>query len=284
MLKTFYDLLSQGLQEDHACFDWTSRNLPQKKIKAQIIAKSDGIWVGEQVCLAVQKLSADHDQPLKVKSHFKDGQHFKKGSILSTWEGPSGKLLALERPFLNIVSFMGGMAYQTSQVVSRVQEVCKKNKIQAPRITLSRKTLPHYRDASIFSVILGGGFPHRTSLSGGVLIKENHIASAGSISKAIALAKSVAPHGLKIEIEVTQLAEVKQAVASKAEVIMLDNFKPQEIKKALPLIPDSIVVEASGGICLDNVADYCIEGVDVISMGGLTHSVRSLDLSLLVIS
>ena len=147
----------------------------------------------------------------------------------------------------------------------------------------TRKTLPGYRDLAIQATLLGGASPHRYNLSGGLLLKENHISAAGGIAQAVSAARKTAPHLLKIEIEVRSLAELKEALASGAEVIMLDNFSPSQVKEALKLKPtQGVQFEVSGGMNLATVKDYAIEGVDVISVGSITHSVKALDLSLLM--
>jgi nicotinate-nucleotide pyrophosphorylase (carboxylating) len=168
--------------------------------------------------------------------------------------------------------------------VKIVREACPK---RPPRVTSTRKTLPGYRDIAIASVLAGGGHSHRVSLSSGVLIKENHIAAAGGIAGAIAGAREIAPHGLRVEVEVRDEDELQQALAAHADGVLLDNFKPEQIRKALTIIDQAklsqhVLVEVSGGIHEGNICEYSIEGVDVISVGSLTHSVKATDLSLLL--
>ena len=168
-----------------------------------------------------------------------------------------------------------------------MKEITAKELKNPPRLTGTRKTLPGYRDLAVQSSLIGGAHPHRYNLSGGLLIKENHIAAAGSIVHAISNAREVAPHLLKVEIEVKNITELREAIAAGAEVIMLDNFTPEQIREAIKLKPartsgTGVLFEVSGGINLSNISDYAIEGLDVISVGSITHSVKSIDLSLLV--
>ena len=157
----------------------------------------------------------------------------KPGQRICEWTGPAHLILALERPFLNLVSYTSGIATATNELVMQVRKACPK---RTPRVTSTRKTLPGYRNLAIYGLQAGGGIPHRISLSGGVLIKENHIAAAGSIVKAIEGCRAIAPHGLKIEIEVTSIDEMEQALDSHAEVIMLDNFSVEQVQKAVLIL------------------------------------------------
>ena len=152
-------------------------------------------------------------------------------------------------------------------------------------MTATRKTLPGYRDLAVHAVICGGGYSHRVSLAGGVLIKENHIASAGGVAEAIRGVQSVAPHGLKCEVEVRSMDELKQAVAAGAEGVLLDNFTPAQIRDGIKFVRGSgksVFIEASGGLNESNISDYVIDGVNILSSGSLTHSVQAIDLSLLI--
>jgi nicotinate-nucleotide pyrophosphorylase (carboxylating) len=187
--------------------------------------------------------------------------------------------LVFERSFINLAAYCGGIAFQTRRLLELVNKKGMKN---PPRITGTRKTLPGYRDLAIQSSIIGGAHPHRYNLSGGLLIKENHIRAAGSIAKAIHQARQTAPHLLKIEIEVRNLNELKEATDSGAEVIMLDNFSPELVLEAVKTKSQQTCFEVSGGINESNIDQYLIEGLDVISIGSITHSVKSIDLSLLV--
>jgi nicotinate-nucleotide pyrophosphorylase (carboxylating) len=185
---------------------------------------------------------------------------------------------------LNLAAFVSGIATRTARLVEMAHSAGLKH---PPRITSTRKTLPGYRDLSIYGVITGGGHPHRVSLSGGVLIKENHIASAGGIASAVGGVRSLAPHGLGIEVEVRDLRELQQALSCVVEGVLLDNFTPDLVTRALEMIESEsklpVTVECSGGIHEDNLKGYLQEGVHVISVGSLTHTVKSLDMSLLAL-
>lgn len=282
--------LSQGLKDDGWPLDWTSIGTianPDQIIEAQIIAKARGVWAGSGVVEAVAQFSRELGLPIETSANCAEGDRVKPKDIVSVWRGPARSVLALERPFLNIVSYMSGIATATASLVDEVEKAARKKKIaNPPRVTSTRKTLPGYRDLAVYSVLCGGGFSHRVSLSGGVLIKENHIAAAGGIQKAVEGARAVAPHGLRIEIEVTNLLELEEAVKAEADIVMLDNFSPKEVEKAMKVLQksgaSSVVVEVSGGIFLESIGNYVIPGVHIISSGSLTHSVKALDLSLLV--
>ncbi len=278
--------LSRGMQEDGWELDWTAigTGVPSKKnIHAKIVAKEDGVWAAEGLGHAANELFGI---PI-VRKIARDGTRVKAGRIVSQWSGPARLVLALERPFLNLAGYVSGVATLTHRLVQSAQKAQKavKSGNKEIRVTATRKTLPGYRDIAIHGVRSGGGYSHRVSLSGGVLIKENHIAAAGGISKAVQGARSVAPHGLKIEIEVRNLKELREALAAGAEVVMLDNFSPAQVTEAVTLIQKGAhgcIVECSGGIQESNIQEYVQPGVHVLSVGALTHSARALDLSLLV--
>lgn len=271
------DLLKTGLKDDGWPWDWTTlgtRKNSGQILKAKVVAKSPGVWAAESLV---------HSLGISAKSLVADGTSYRVGDVLVELGGPADHLLALERPFLNLAAYVSGIATATARLVEIVKKACPEN---PPRITLTRKTLPGYRDVAILGVRAGGGFPHRVSLSGGILIKENHIAAAGGIEAAITGAKKVAPHGLKIEVEVRSLQELEEALRVQADGVLLDNFTPIEVQAALQKIPDSGLrpfVEVSGGIHEKTVSQYALPGVDIISVGSLTHSTSSVDLSLLVI-
>ncbi len=277
----FESALKRGLEEDGWEWDWTTLGTlraPDQKIRAKIVAKSHGVWAADALVEALMRV----EPKIRAKSLVGNGARLKPGMTVAEWSGPARQVLALERPFLNLASYVGGIATQTAGLVERIQKACP---VKTPRLTATRKTLPGYRDLAIYGVIAGGGYSHRVSLSGGVLIKENHIAAAGSVVRAIEGARAVAPHGLLIEIEVTNMRELSQAVAAEAGAVLLDNFSPDEIREALSMIESSLhrpLVEVSGGISEDNVDQYAIEGVNILSSGSLTHSVKAIDLSLLV--
>jgi nicotinate-nucleotide pyrophosphorylase (carboxylating) len=289
LYPAFRALLEEGLREDGFALDWTSLRLKRnRKVRAKIVAKADGLFYGADLFRAAASVSKDIDLPFSVKTLVQDGARVKTGTALVELSGSAAGILALERPALNLAGYLSGIATRTRVFVDQVSTdwAKKKNAGLPPRITSTRKILPHYRDVAIGAVMAGGGFPHRVNLSGGVLIKENHIAAAGGIRQALTAARSAAPHGLKIEIEVRNLSELKQALAERAEIVMLDNFTPELVRNALALVEESDrppLIECSGGITESTVSAYAIPGVHILSVGGLTHSVNAFDLSLLLV-
>jgi nicotinate-nucleotide pyrophosphorylase (carboxylating) len=283
------NLLAHGLSDDQWQWDWTSLGVCSlargSSNSARIVAKSDGIWACQGLLESAQELAQEHGVAFETRSAMKDGQAFKRGDVLSQWTGSPRGILAFERPVLNLASYACGVATQTQKLVAIVAAAAQAKKCSAPRVAATRKTLPLYRDLGIHGVRVGGGFSHRVSLSGGVLIKENHLAVAGGIQEAISGVRNQAPHGLKIEIEVQSLDEVISAAKSGADGLLLDNFLPAQVSEATQWIQKNhsqIWIEVSGGIRAENIADYVLPGVSVISSGSLTHSVVGPDLSLLV--
>lgn len=286
-------LMRQGLEDDGLSWDFTSIGTGRgdRKISAKVIAKGPGIWAASPIVRAAELLSEEVGSPLKIQSTVKDGAKLKAGQTVLNLSGEAATLLAFERPLLNLASYLGGIAQQTQTLVDATEKAFRKNVgrapagVKPPRVTSTRKTLPGYRDLAVFAVTCGGGHPHRVSLSGGVLIKENHIAAAGGIEKAVMGCREVSPHGLKIEIEVRDINELDQAILAGADAVLLDNFSQASLKTALKItgkLTPSILVEVSGGIHVGNIADYALPGIHVISSGALTHSVKAIDLSLLV--
>ena len=272
-------LLNQALEEDGCRWDWTTMGALQKpgqRLTARIVAKSDGIW-------AASGLVAALPEELEINPVLLDGQRFEASQTLMTWSGSGALILAYERAFLNLAAYAGGIATETQKLVDVLHSAGMK---RTPRICSTRKILPFYRDLAIHAVQIGGGHSHRVNLAGGVLIKENHIAAAGSIQNAVEGARKIAPHGLKIQAEVRSLSELAAALAAKVDGVLLDNFSPDLVRTALAGLPKDNhprpVVEVSGGLNASNLRSYAIEGVDVLSFGYLTHTVRSLDFSLLV--
>lgn len=276
--------LSQGLSEDRWVWDWTTLGTlfrGSQKIRAKIIAKSEGVWAAQGLLKACEKYWASE---IQFQSKIEDSKRFKNQQTLCEWKGSPQAILALERTFLNLASFVCGIATRTRRLVDQVEKACPQN---PPRVTSTRKTLPGYKDLSILGVILGGGASHRLNLSAGVLIKENHVSACGDIATAVKSVRDVSPHGLKIEIEVRNLKELQQAMAAGAEGVLLDNFTPAQVQEAIRWMREQehlerCFVEVSGGLNENNIQDYAIPGVSVLSVGGVTHSVQSVDLSLLV--
>ncbi|OFZ81861.1 MAG: nicotinate-nucleotide diphosphorylase (carboxylating) [Bdellovibrionales bacterium RIFOXYD1_FULL_53_11] len=288
------DLLKKGMNEDVWNMDWTTigclgRAGAKKQVKARIISKAGGIWACAGLKDAIEGCSAAFGMLLEAKNTLEDGQRFKAGQVVMYWAGSARMVLAMERSALNLAQYACGIATATAELTDIVARTWKKYsktaKTSAPRVTATRKTLPFYRDLAIHSVVCGGGRSHRVNLAGGVLVKENHIAAAGGIAGAVKGARAAAPHGLKIEVEVRNQIELQQAVEAGADAVLLDNFKAAQVKKAIVFLKTAapgVLVEASGGINDRNIQSFVLPGVDVISCGGLTHSVRAVDFTLLV--
>ncbi len=267
-------LLEQGLAEDHWALDWTARSLPggDDLLTVDWIAKSPGVWAAQGLIAAVAQVMPR----VAIRSFLENGQEHKADQRVAEIRGPARLTLALERTALNLAAYAGGVATATHKLVKIVRE--RSRGFEAPRVTLTRKTLPCYRDLAIESVIAGGGHPHRVNLAGGVLIKENHIAAAGGVAAAIEAARRVAPHSLRLEVEVRNLRELDEAQGAGAEIIMLDNFTPAQAREAVKKARGAII-EISGGLNAQNIGEYVMEGVHVLSVGSLTHSVQAVDYS-----
>lgn len=285
LVSSWKKFLVLGLEEDGSSFDWSARTLAAgksspKNVSARLVAKSSGLWAADAGLIALELLSKEMGLPLAVKSFVRDGEMLESGKVLCEWTGAASAVLVFERTFINLAAHCGGIATQTHMLVRLIHSVDMKN---PPRLTGTRKILPGYRELAIQSTLIGGAHPHRYNLSGGLLLKENHIAAAGGIAGAVSNARSVAPHLLKIEIEVKNISELSEAITAGAEVIMLDNFTPDQVREAVKIKPArGILFEVSGGITAENISSYLIEGLDVISVGSITHSVKAIDLSLLV--
>lgn len=270
-------IVLQALEEDLGTGgDLTTEAIvdPKKKGEAVLIAREELILAGSPVFKMVFR---EISTQIEFEDYFKEGDlvpHDKKICLL---KGPLSPILKAERTALNLLQRMSGIATLTRQYVNRVEPY-------KARIIDTRKTAPGLRWMDKYAVRLGGGFNHRFGLFDGILIKDNHITAAGSIKNAIESAKRKAPHTLKIEVEVEDLAGVEEAIKAGADIIMLDNMDPGQMKKAVSFINGRAIVEASGGISLDTVSDVAESGVDLISVGALTHSARASDLSLEICS
>lgn len=239
--------------------------------RAELVAKEDFTLAGIDVASEVFQTL---DTGVKFEKIYADGQLVNKGSVIAWLKGRSSVLLSGERVALNLLQRMSGIASLTARYVAE---------IEGTRATIvdTRKTVPGLRALDKYAVRMGGGRNHRIGLFDGVLIKENHIAAAGGISAAIAHAKTQLPHTLKIEVETQNLAEVEEALQSGADIIMLDNMTLDDMRQGVDLVSGRALVEASGGVNLESVRAIAETGVDIISVGALTHSVKAADISLL---
>ena len=238
--------------------------------EVDLICKEDGIICGLQVFERVFTLL---DPDTKVELYYKDGEEVKNGQLMGKVKGDIRVLLSGERVALNYLQRMSGIATYTNSVA----KLLERSKI---KLLDTRKTTPNMRIFEKYAVRAGGGYNHRYNLSDGVLLKDNHIGAAGSVTKAVQMAKEYAPFVRKIEVEVENLDMVKEAVEAGADIIMLDNMSPEDMKKAVELIDGRAQTECSGNVTKENIARLTEIGVDYISSGALTHSAPILDISL----
>jgi nicotinate-nucleotide pyrophosphorylase (carboxylating) len=237
------------------------------------LAKDDGIFCGEEIIKTGFQLL---NNEISTEVFVKDGQAIKYGQQLAHVSGKIADLLKGERVVLNLVQRMSGIATLTNKAVTTLDSGHTK-------ICDTRKTTPGLRMLEKYAVRCGGGFNHRFGLYDGVMIKDNHISFAGSITSAVEAVRKKAGHMVKIEVEVETEEQVKEAVNAGADVIMFDNRTPDEIKEFIKLVPSGIITEASGGIQLATLGNYRNTGVDYISLGFLTHSYKALDISVKVL-
>ena len=265
-------LIDLAIEEDAGLGDVTSRAIFSAAHQSRGImdAKQDLVLCGIGVATRVFRRV---DEALKVTPLAHDGEHVKKGARVLGVTGPTASMLTAERTALNFVQRLSGIATLARSFADAVAGT-------GVRVVDTRKTTPGWRALEKYAVRCGGCFNHRSSLGEHVLIKDNHIAAAGSLARAVKLARDAAPHLAKIEVEAKTLAEVKEALRAKAEVILLDNMAPEMIRKAVQLIAGAAVIEVSGGVRLATIRDFALPGVDVISVGALTHSATAVDLSL----
>ncbi|MEH7121384.1 carboxylating nicotinate-nucleotide diphosphorylase [Neobacillus vireti] len=241
--------------------------------KIVFLSKDEGIFCGEEVIKTGFLLL---NNELTVELFVKDGQAIEKGQELAHVSGKIADLLKGERVVLNLIQRMSGIATLTQKTVHTLDS-------GHTRVCDTRKTTPGLRMLEKYAVRCGGGFNHRFGLYDAVMIKDNHISFAGSITKAVEAVRNKAGHMVKVEVEVETEAQVIEAVEAGADVIMFDNRTPEEIIEFIKLVPAGIITEASGGIQLSNIADYRDTGVDYISLGYLTHSYKALDISVKVL-
>lgn len=265
-------LIRMALQEDITSEDVSTNAVMPTEVKGTVdlIAKEDGIIAGLDVYARVFQML---DEKTEIDFKCKDGDEVKKGKLMATLTGDIRVLLSGERVALNYLQRMSGIATYTRQVAKL---------LEGSKVTLldTRKTTPNCRVFEKYAVRVGGGCNHRYNLSDGVLLKDNHIGAAGSITKAIIMAKEYAPFVRKIEIEVETLEQVKEAVEAGADIIMLDNMTPEVMKQAVELIDGRAQTECSGNITKENIARIREIGVDFVSSGALTHSAPILDISM----
>ncbi len=270
------NIIESALAEDISHGDVTSETLipPELQGKASILVKAKGIVAGGEVAKGV---FLKVDSSLEVELLIKDGTKVQPGDILATIFGKVTSILRTERVALNFLQRLSGIASQTAQYVAETRGF-------AVNITDTRKTTPGIRLLEKYAVRMGGGKNHRFHLGDGVLIKDNHLAALHalgmSLKDIVAKAKQNTPQGLTVEVEVNTAQEALDAAEAGVDIIMLDNMNPDEMRRVVGLLPSQVKTEASGGITLDNVRAVAKAGVNIISIGALTHSTKALDMSL----
>ena len=273
-LQQFYidDIIKTALTEDINYIDSTTDLLiPEDDIsEAYFMAKDSGVLAGVEVAARVIKLL---DENIEVKFLFKDGDRVQKGDVIAEFKGNTAAMLKAERTSLNLIQHMSGIATYTRKCVDLVEGT-------NASVTDTRKTLPGLRPLQKYSVVAGGGKNHRYNLTDAAMLKDNHIDAYGGITAAVNALRKKAGHMLKIEVEARTLDDVKEALDCKTDVIMLDNMSCEEMKKAVELTAGRAKLEASGNVTLDTIREIAETGVDIISLGALTHSVKAFDISM----
>jgi nicotinate-nucleotide pyrophosphorylase (carboxylating) len=265
-------IITNALEEDLGPGDLTTDLIIGGDIvgKAVLETREDIVLAGLPVFMRVFSIL---DPYISFETYYEDGDKVDAGEVICSINGAMASILKAERTALNLIQRMSGIATLTSMYVSRA--VSDKVKILD-----TRKTVPGLRLLDKYAVPMGGGCNHRFGLFDGILIKDNHVAVAGSVKRAVEVARKNAPHGIKVEVEVEDLDGVKTAIEAGADIILLDNMAPEPMKKAVDFVAGRALLEASGGITLENIKEVAATGVDMISIGALTHSVRAVDLSL----
>ncbi|HPF20393.1 MAG TPA: carboxylating nicotinate-nucleotide diphosphorylase [Syntrophomonas sp.] len=265
------ELISRSLAEDMGYGDITTMSVVPQEQSSEgfLIAKADGIIAGLGVARAV---FAQLDPEADFTCFLEDGCPVSAGSIIAKVRGRSRALLSAERTALNFLQRLSGIATQTHYLTQLIKDY-------PAQLLDTRKTTPGLRILEKYAVAAGGGCNHRFGLYDGVMIKDNHIIAAGGIAQAVVMARAKVPHTLKIEVEVENLVQLQEALEAGADIIMLDNMPPAMMKEAVTLVAGRALLEASGGIKAANLAEIAQTGVDFISMGALTHSAVSLDIS-----
>lgn len=272
MKKQIRNIIEAALSEDIGTGDITTQAIvnPKKQGRACAIAKSDFIIAGIDV---FEETFHCLDQSIKFKKMIEDGHRARKGDVIAEVAGKLSNILQAERVALNLFQRMCGIATLTLRYVEAVRG-------SKAKILDTRKTVPGLRVLDKMAVRIGGGANHRTGLYDGVLIKDNHIEAAGGITAAVKAQRKHLPHTLKIEVETKNIKEVKEALKCGVDIIMLDNMTIEAMKKAVDYVAGRALLEASGNVTLQRVAEIAATGVDLISVGELTHSVRAADISL----
>lgn len=273
--KIYVDnLIKTALLEDiNYCDVTTDYLIPAEQMgKGRLVAKAEGILCGVEVAARVFELI---DSDIKIEILIKDGESVKYGDEIMRLEGRTASLLKGERTALNLIQHMSGIATATNQATKLVEGT-------NASIADTRKTLPGMRPLQKYAVMTGGAKNHRYNLSDAAMLKDNHIDAAGGITAAVTALRKKIGHMTKIEVETRNLDELKEALAVGADIIMLDNMSPELMKEAVEITNGRAVLEASGGITNETLRAVAESGVDIISIGALTHSVKAFDISMYI--
>ena len=273
-LPQFYvdEIIVNALKEDINYVDVASDYLipEDQRDEAYFVAKADGVLCGLSVAMRVFELL---DDTFEAKTYKHDGDKIQKGDLIAEFSGKTVLLLKGERTALNLLQHMSGIATATAAAVELVEGT-------NAQITDTRKTLQGLRALQKYAVTCGGGKNHRFNLSDGAMLKDNHIDAGGGITNAVNALRGKLGHMVKIEVETRDLAEVREALTAGADIIMLDNMSNEMMREAVEIIGGRAKTEASGGITLETIAEVAKTGVDIISLGALTHSVKAFDISM----
>lgn len=272
----YEEIVKQALREDLGFQDLTTEAIISESHRstAEITAKEEGILAGLDVAKQAFTLL---DDKVSFQAKANDGDHVCPGQVVAVIEGRTRALLGGERVALNLLQRLSGIATGTHKAVECI-------KGYPCHLIDTRKTTPGLRGLEKYAVRMGGGYNHRFGLFDAILIKDNHIAAAGGITQAVNLVRVKVGHMVKVEVETETLAQVEEALQTPVDIIMLDNMSPEKMKEAVRLINKKVLVEASGGITLDSLVKVAETGVDLISLGWLTHSIKALDLSLNIVA
>ena len=274
LLPRFYidDVIKNALKEDINYLDTaTAYVIPENtETTAKFVSKAQGVLCGIEVAMRVFTLL---DPDIQFTLYKKDGDTVENGDLIATMKGNASMLLQGERTALNLLQHMSGIAPATNECVKLVEGT-------GVSIADTRKTLPGLRALQKYAVTCGGGKNHRFNLSDAAMLKDNHIDAGGGILATVSKLRSKIGHTVKIEVETRNFEEVKLAVEAGADIIMLDNMTAEEMKQAVEYINGRALTEASGNITLENIKEKALSGIDIISMGSLTHSVTAMDISM----
>ena len=264
-------LVARFLEEDIGRGDRTTEAVVPEGLagRARIESREEAVIAGLDVARACFSALGE----VVWEPQVRDGDRVGPGDVVARVQGPMHVLLTAERTALNLLQRLSGIATMTRRYVDAIGT-------SPAHVVDTRKTTPGLRTLEKYAVRVGGGSNHRAGLDDGILIKDNHIASAGNVAEAVTRARASVPHGLKVEVEVQDLEQLDEAISAGAEAILLDNMSPQMVREAVTRAGGKALLEASGGITLETVSEYAKTGVDLISVGALTHSVRAIDLSL----